>query len=436
MFDTFSFFRRPGNAPDAHRPPAGKLTARLRNAVLAVALAGLAAACASAPPPPPPVVVPPPPEPTAPEPETPIRPDRTEVPDFGVTPPHMEGRELVRVALLLPFTHSSSAVRTEAGSMLNAAELALFERGNESMLLIPKDTGGTRAGAEAATRNALQEGADVILGPLFAQAVSGAGSVARPRGIPVIAFSTDRSVAGTGVYLLSFAPEPEVRRAASFAASRGATSIALLAADNAFGRRVADVLREISQAGGPQFFEAAFYQANNFDQATAAIERLASARAAGAFDAIYISDSPGALRELSSVIRSNSLSAGDLMVLGPDSWRTDPQAGTVGVLDGAFMAGPDQSQHSAFAAAYRAAYSDSPSDLASLAYDAVAVAAQLRGDDADWGTLENRSGYLGADGLFRLPPDGVVERGLAVYELGPAGSFVVEPAPSRFNLGF
>jgi ABC-type branched-subunit amino acid transport system substrate-binding protein len=423
------------NTPRAFRSFAGA-RAWLRNAFAAAALAGFAAACASAPQTSVVNAPPPPPEPTAIVEPTivPFRPDRAPRPaDTGVTPPHMEGRPIVRAALLLPFSHSNEAVRREAESMLNAAELALFERGGDQLLMTPKDDAGTRAGGEAATRAALAEGADVILGPLFAQAVTGAANAARPAGIPVIAFSTDTSVAGQGAYLLSFAPERGVRRAAQYAASRGARAIAVLARDDALGRRVAEVLRQDAERGGLTLHDALFYPGDNVEQATIAIERLAAAHAAGAFDAIYISDTPEALRELSAVLQRSGLTARDLTVLGPDSWRTNPAAATVAALDGAYVAGSDQSEHAAFAAAYRAAYGESPTELASLAYDAVALASQLRGDAEDWDIVENPNGYVGADGLFRLPPDGVAERGLAIYQLSPAGAFVVDPAPGRFD---
>jgi hypothetical protein len=238
------------------------------------------------------------------------------------------------------------------------------------------------------------------------------------------------------------------------------TSIALLGADTTFGRRVEQVLRQIEAEGGPSVYDAAFYAPNDYNAATLAIEDLALGRAErpGArgglnpeldedappaprpevdlFQALFISDTGAALRELSSVLQGNALSASDLLVLGPDSWRSDAVAMRLFALRGAVVAGPDQTERANFAAAYSAAYDSEPGQLASLAYDAVALAAQLRGDESDWDVLESRSGYMGADGLFRLPPGGVAERGLALYQMGPAGFFVIEPAPDRFDLGF
>ena len=70
------------------------------------------------------------------------------------------------------------------------------------------DDGGTAEAARLAAQQAIDQGAEIILGPLFAQSVSVVGQVARARNIPVIAFSTDANVASAGVYLLSFLRSP------------------------------------------------------------------------------------------------------------------------------------------------------------------------------------------------------------------------------------
>ena len=44
--------------------------------------------------------------------------------------------------------------------------------------------------------------------------------MARQADVPVIAFSNDRQVAGSGVYLLSFQPAPEVARLVGYATGR------------------------------------------------------------------------------------------------------------------------------------------------------------------------------------------------------------------------
>ena len=88
--------------------------------------------------------------------------------------------------------------------------MALAEFNSPNVQLLVKDDGGSAQGAQQAAQQALAEGAEIIIGPLFAQSVAAVGQVARGRGVPVIAFSTDVSVASRGVYLLSFLPESDV----------------------------------------------------------------------------------------------------------------------------------------------------------------------------------------------------------------------------------
>ena len=80
---------------------------------------------------------------------------------------------------------------------------------------------GTAQGAAAAAQAAISEGAELLLGPLYAAEVQAVAPVARQANVPVLAFSSDRKVAGNGVYLLSFLAGADVDRAVTFAASNG-----------------------------------------------------------------------------------------------------------------------------------------------------------------------------------------------------------------------
>ena len=135
--------------------------------------------------------------------------------------------------------------------MKNAAEMALAEFKSPNIQLLVKDDGGTAQGAQAAAQQAISEGAEIIIGPIFAQSVSGVAQIARASNIPVIAFSTDVSVAARGVYLLSFLPETDVRRIVDFSVSRGKRSFAALLPDNAYGTVVEGAFQqEVSRRGG------------------------------------------------------------------------------------------------------------------------------------------------------------------------------------------
>src|ERR1043166_5406029 len=93
----------------------------------------------------------------------------------------------VRVALILPLSAGGNA-GTVALSMKNAAELALAEFNSPNVQLLVKDDGGNAGGAQQAAQQAMAEGAEIILGPLFAHSVGTVGAGARQRGGPVVAF--------------------------------------------------------------------------------------------------------------------------------------------------------------------------------------------------------------------------------------------------------
>src|SRR5215472_9720973 len=156
------------------------------------------------------VAPPPPPAPPAPHQLT------QEAPEFLRLPNMPADKVPVRVGVLLPFSASSPTTRLLANSMLKAAQLALFDSGNQNILLITADENGTAAEATAGAQKLLDQGAEIIIGPLFAQSVSAIAPLTRDRGVPVLAFSTDTSVAGSGIYLLSFLPQNEVKRVVGY----------------------------------------------------------------------------------------------------------------------------------------------------------------------------------------------------------------------------
>jgi branched-chain amino acid transport system substrate-binding protein len=135
-----------------------------------------------------------------------------------------------KVALILPLTGQGETSRIGT-ALKQAGELAMFDATDPDIELITKDSRGTSEGAAAAAREALAEGAEIILGPLLAGEVQAVSAVARQHNVPVVAFSTISSVAGPGTYLLSFLPDEEVAQVVRYAADNGGRRIAALVPD-------------------------------------------------------------------------------------------------------------------------------------------------------------------------------------------------------------
>ena len=344
------------------------------------------------------------------------------------------GEGQVRVGLILPLSAPGNA-GVAATSMKNAADLALAEFKNPNIQLLVKDDGGTPQGAQAAAQQAIGEGAEIIIGPLFAEAVRAVGATARQRGIPVIAFSTDVSAATRGVYLLSFLPETDVKRIVDFAISRGKRSFAAMLPDSAYGAVVeAAFQQEVSRRGG-RILALEKYPA---DPGRMAEPARRVAQAAAHVDSIFIPDGADAVPQVVQALAAAGVTLKREQLLGTGLWD-DPRIFSTPALNGGWYAAPDPGGFRSFSGRYRARYGQDPVRTATLAYDAVAlVAALVKTQGAQRFSeqvLTNSSGFAGIDGVFRFRPDGTNERGLAVMRVTPSGSQPISPAPKSFAPG-
>jgi len=338
---------------------------------------------------------------------------------FGVVP--------ARVALLLPLTSPSADTRALAEALEKSAEMAVFESRRNDILLMPRDDGGTPEKAAAAAAKAIADGAEIIIGPLFAQSVTAVAPVARAQKVPVIALSSDRSVGGNGVYLLSFQPETEVNRIVSYAARTGRNSFAALVPKNAYGDKVAISFREsVARAGGR------VTGVQSFDEKPDAVGAPARAAAPSGADAILIGEGGGMLQTIGPALGAAAKSS---QLLGTGLWD-DASVSREPALANGWFAAPSPAAFRDFSERYRQNYKMAPPRIATLTYDAVSLVALLaRGRPYDRFTnavLTDPSGFTGVDGIFRFRDDGSAERGLAVLEVGKDEFRVVDPAPRTF----
>ncbi|BCJ92150.1 penicillin-binding protein activator [Terrihabitans soli] len=332
-----------------------------------------------------------------------------------------------KAALILPLTGNAA---TAGLSMKNAGEMALAEFNNPQLQLIVKDDGGTPQGAAAATQQAIAEGAEIILGPLFAQGAASAGQVARQANIPMLSFSTDASVAKPGVYLLSFLPSTDVDRIISHSVKNGRRSFAAILPEDAYGSVVEGAFQEAVSKNNGRVVALERYAPGDQAQMQASVQRVAQA-ARGA-DAIFVPDDAPVIAQALSAAGVDLRRA---ILIGTGVWD-DPQVLNAPTVAGGLYAGPDSAGWMAFAQRYRQRYGSDPVRTATLAYDAVLLAAALTQTQGtsrfQSGTLTSPAGFQGIDGIFRLKSNGLNERGLAVLKVQPGGSQIVAPAPKSF----
>ncbi|MGE3784984.1 MAG: penicillin-binding protein activator [Alphaproteobacteria bacterium] len=344
----------------------------------------------------------------------------------------------IKVGVLLPL----SGPNAELGqAMLEAAQLALFATAGERLTLVPRDTAGA-GGAAAAARSAAADGATLLIGPLLAAEVEAVRPIATEAGINVVAFATQTQVAGGNVFLMGFLPRQEVAREVSFARERGLRRFAALVPSTPYGRLMNDVLRETVGSAGGTVARVEYLNPDGSDVA-AAVQRLVGPGTGpgGAppstidFDALLLPLGGDQLKQTARAVRAAGAGADKVRLLGSGLWDDRSIAGEPALYGGWFAAAPPE-QRREFDSRFEAAYGRPPPRLASLAFDAAALAAALstRGRDPfSRQAILNPSGFTGVDGLFRFTPQGLVQRGLAVLEVTPDGTRVVSPAPASFR---
>jgi substrate-binding family protein len=342
--------------------------------------------------------------------------------------PAAVGTGQVKVGLILPLSAAGNA-GVAAQSMKNAAEMALEEFKNPNIQLLIKDDGGSPQGASAGAQQAVSEGAEIILGPLFAASVPAVAQVARTRGISVIAFSTDSSVAGRGVYLLSFLPESDVNRIVDYSAGIGKRSFAALVPDNAYGNVVEAAFKQaVGRRGRVVVFEK--YSGDRSTPARNVAQMLGSA------DALMIADDGDSVVATADALTAAGSNLRNIQMLGTGLWD-NPRIFASQSLQGGLYAAPDPSGFRAFSGRYRTRFGSDPVRTATLAYDAVALMAALARTQGPQRfapeTLTNPSGFAGVDGLFRFRSDGTNERGLAVMKVTTGGGVAVAGSPKSFG---
>jgi len=338
----------------------------------------------------------------------------------------------VKVAILLPLSGPHERL---GQSMLQAAQMALFEMGYENFELIPRDTQGNAQSAFKAAQESLHEGAQLIIGPLFADCVRAVQQATKGNDINIISFSTDWTLAGDHTYLMGFMPFAQVNRVTDYASSVGFKNFGVIAPINKYGDTVTRAFEEKVKSQGNMITRSARFMPKTNDL-QAQIKSFAEETTA--LDAVFIPVGGTQAEIIAGTLVYHGITPNNVKFMGTGLWD-DNRLVNERNLRGAIFAGPSPTQRRAFEKRYQTLYGNKPVRLASLAYDATALAAVLaqKGNGArgfNRSALTNPNGFAGTDGIFRFKRDGLVERGLAVLEFSGGNVIEVSPAPTSFDL--
>ncbi len=353
----------------------------------------------------------------------------------GATP-----SKIVKVGLLLPLTGRNASL---GRAMQDAATVALFDKyahispqlTTTRVDLITKDTGDTPEQAATAATQAIEAGAALLIGPVFADAAAAVAPIAAEHHISVISFSNNAATAKPGLYAFGFSPEEQTARVIAFAQVRGKTRIAALIPNSPLGAAVLDAANATLNASGGNLVAVAKYlpQGVGIDKA---LNELVPPDTPAKFDALFLPEGGAALGTILRALDARGIKRPEIQLLGTGIWD-DATLIRRANLDGAWLASSPPASTSNFEKRFVANYAYLPPRIASLAYDAVSLAVTLATSDQGFNeiALTAPAGFVGpANGNFRLRANGTVERSLAVLRVVGTDFTVIDPAPKGFTL--
>lgn len=351
--------------------------------------------------------------------------------------PRIDTSRPVPVALLVPGGSGNAADDSLAIALENAARLAMAELDGVSIDLRVYNTGGNATQAGTIAREAVADGAKVILGPVYSQSAATAGIAAASRGVNVLAFSNNPAVAGNNVFILGNTFQSTADRLTRFAALQGKGKILVVHGENAAESLGRDsILRAIQRTPGAQLAGVIGFEVSQTGVINKIRDIADAIRSTGAQTIFLTSGTDGALPYLAGLLPENGVDPAKIQFAGLQRWDVPLSARTLPGLQNGWFALPDPGLAEQFRARYLAAYGESPHPIAGLAYDGIAaIGALVKAGNADALTgaaLTQSQGFIGVNGVFRLLPDGTNERGLAVAEIQNKEVVVIDAAPRSF----
>ncbi|WP_136439710.1 penicillin-binding protein activator [Pacificoceanicola onchidii] len=365
--------------------------------------------------------------------------DATMLPSIGGANsggPKIDPSKPIQVALLVPKSDAGAAPVAQA--LENATRLAISELNGAKIELRVYDTAGNSSTAAAQAQRAVDEGARVILGPLFGEAANAAGLAVADEGVNVLSFSNNPSIAGGNVFVLGPTFNNTAQRLMRFAKKQGKNSVVVVHSDDVPGQFGKVAIEQAATSAGVRVVSSEAYTLSVEGVSATAQSAGRAIRESGA-DTVFITTDAtnAAMPMLLNMLPENGAAPASTQYVGLTRWDVRPDLFGLPGAEGAWFTLPNRSQQAGFNARYSAAYSSAPHPLAGLAYDGIAaigsLASQGRGDALTGQALTRSTGFNGVSGVFRLMKDGTNQRGLAVATIKDKQVVILDPAPNSFG---
>lgn len=343
----------------------------------------------------------------------------------------------VQVALLVPGGSGDRGDSLLSANLENAARLAISDLNGVSIDLRVYNTAGDPLQAAQVAAAAVDDGANIILGPLFGEAANAAGVSVANRNVNVLAFSNNPTIAGGNVFILGATFGNTANRLVQYAGRQGINRYTVVHGNSTSGQLGRDAIANAVRANGGQVTAIEGYPLSQ-QGVTGASTRIIAASRNGGSDAVFLTgDASADLPFILNGLEAGGLSSSEAQLIGLTRWDASADVLSSSAAQGGLIALPDQALNAAFENRYAAVYGERPHALAGLAYDGIAaigaLVAQGNANALTKNALTTPQGFQGTGGIFRFLPNGLNQRGLAIAEIRNNQVTTLEPAPRSFN---
>ena len=355
----------------------------------------------------------------------------------GNSGPSINTKNPVPVALLVPGGSGSASDALLAKNLENAARLAIADLQGVQIDLRVYNTAGNPSQAANVAVQAVDDGAKIILGPLYAEAANAAGVAVAGRNVNVLAFSNNAQIAGGNVFILGPTFQNTANRLVQYAKQQGRGKIMVVHARTTAGEAGRAAISQAISNSGATLAGTGSYEFSQGGIASAVPGVASAIRSSGAQAVFLTSDSAGGLPLISQMLPEAGVDKDVVKFIGLTRWDIPPATLALPGVQGGWFALPHPGLAAKFSSRYNAAFGTSPHAIASLSYDGIAAIGALvksgKSNALTTTALTQGAGFIGASGIFRLRPDGTNQRGLAIAQIQNNQAVIVDAAPSSFG---
>lgn len=370
-------------------------------------------------------------------------------------------KKKTKIALLLPITGKYQDIGQE---LLNAAALSLFENDSKKEIeLVLFDSKGTEFGAKKALNDIINQDIKIVVGPLFSVATQAILNIAAEKEIILLSLSnSDNLLNKPNVFVTGVAIEQEIERLVEYSIANNLNSFSVIAPNNSYGLKVADLLRDTAKRKDGYFISSSFYKnssqidksvnkiVNSYAISQSAYEDLSEEDKQKSIaeipiededkiysDLILIADSGNNLNLILDSMEQNNPKKRNFQILGLKEWDKDATLYNV-KTEGSWVVSSNPEIYKKYEYLYYNNYKKTPNRITAVIYDMVAAIIDLSYDNKDINIndfIDKKEGFNGVDGTFRFLENGIVQRNFAILKIEDA-NFKVIDSDSRYFLEY